>query len=107
MVTVRGSRLYYRRMRKTDANEVNLGIRRRLAPLLAIIATVELIWLCCVHCPAPGHLLAKEIEWATWCTLGDGMEFRTPNGIGRADRNADFPRQPPRLILPVITIRYH
>ena len=88
----------------TEMNaRINLGIRRRLAPLLKVRRKVELMNALLLSLPGtPVIYYGDEIGMGDNFYLGDRDGVRTPMQWS-ADRNAGFSRaNPQRLYLPVI-----
>ena len=94
---------YMYRVYATDPRaRINLGIRRRLAPLLRNNRRkIELINACSFRCPARrSFITATRSAWATTSYLGDRNGVRTPMQWS-PDRNAGFSRaNPQQLYLP-------
>jgi maltose alpha-D-glucosyltransferase/alpha-amylase len=75
---------------------INLGIRRRLAPLLeGDRRRIELMNVYCCRCRAPRHLLRRRIGMGDNIHLGDRNGVRTPMQWS-PDRNGGFSVSIPR-----------
>ena len=95
---------YMYRIYATDRSaRVNLGIRRRLAPLLGMRRKVELLNALLLSLPGtPVLYYGDEIGMGDNIYLGDRDGVRTPMQWS-ADRNAGFSRaNPQKLYLPII-----
>lgn len=104
MVTDEERDYMYRVYAKDPRAKINLGIRRRLAPLLGNnIRRIELMYLLLLSFPGtPVIYYGDEIGMGDNYYLGDRNGVRTPMQWN-ADRNAGFSRaNPQKLYLPVI-----
>jgi maltose alpha-D-glucosyltransferase/alpha-amylase len=110
MVTDEERDFMYRAYAQEQRMRVNLGIRRRLAPLLGNDrATIELKNALLLSLPGtPVLYYGDEIGMGDNVYLGDRDGVRTPMQWS-GDRNAGFSKaNPQRLILPVvIDVEYH
>jgi maltose alpha-D-glucosyltransferase/alpha-amylase len=103
MVTDEDRDSMYRAYATERLARVNLGIRRRLAPLLTVRRKVELMNALLLSLPGtPVLYYGDEIGMGDNIYLGDRDGVRTPMQWS-ADRNAGFSRaNPQRLYLPTI-----
>ncbi|UJR83616.1 maltose alpha-D-glucosyltransferase [Sandaracinus amylolyticus] len=103
MVTDEDRDFMYRVYAHDPQMRVNLGIRRRLAPLLKTRARIELMKALLLSMPGtPVLYYGDEIGMGDNVYLGDRDAVRTPMQWS-ADRNAGFSKaNPQRLFLPVI-----
>lgn len=104
MVTDEERDYMYRAFAQDSRMRVNLGIRRRLAPILGNNRrTMELMYGLLLSLPGtPVIYYGDEIAMGDNVYLGDRDGVRTPMQWS-ADRNAGFSRaNPQRLILPVV-----
>jgi maltose alpha-D-glucosyltransferase/alpha-amylase len=103
MVTDEDRDYMYRIYASDRVARVNLGIRRRLAPLLGMRRKIELLNALLLSLPGtPVIYYGDEIGMGDNIYLGDRDGVRTPMQWS-ADRNAGFSRaNPQRLYLPVI-----
>ena len=109
MVTDEDRDFMYRVYANDPQMRVNLGIRRRLAPLLAERAKVELMNALLFSMPGtPVLYYGDEIGMGDNIYLGDRDSVRTPMQWS-GDRNAGFSRaNPQKLYLPpIIDPEYH
>jgi maltose alpha-D-glucosyltransferase/alpha-amylase len=104
MVTDEDRDYMYRVYANDPRARINLGIRRRLAPLLRMRRKVELLNSLLFSLPGtPVLYYGDEIGMGDNIFLGDRNGVRTPMQWS-ADRNAGFSRaNPQQLYLPVIT----
>ena len=105
MVTDEERDYMYRAYAQESRMRINLGIRRRLAPLLGNQSARHRThqWLCCFRCPARrSFTTATRSGWATMSILAIATAFALRCN-GAAIATPDSPRaNPQRLILPVI-----
>ncbi len=103
MVTDEDRDYMYRAYTEDPVARINLGIRRRLAPLLRSRRRIELMTALLFSLPGtPVLYYGDEIGMGDNVYLGDRDGVRTPMQWS-ADRNAGFSRaNPQRLYLPVI-----
>ncbi len=103
MVTDEDRDYMYRAYAEDPRMRVNVGIRRRLSPLLKLRSKVELMNCLLMSLPGtPVLYYGDEIGQGDNVYLGDRNGVRTPMQWS-ADRNAGFSRaNPQRLYLPVI-----
>jgi maltose alpha-D-glucosyltransferase/alpha-amylase len=109
MVTDEDRDTMYRAYAAERAARVNLGIRRRLAPLMRVRRKIELMNALLLSLPGtPVLYYGDEIGMGDNIYLGDRDGVRTPMQWS-ADRNAGFSRaNPQRLYLPpIIDPEYH
>jgi maltose alpha-D-glucosyltransferase/alpha-amylase len=109
MVTDEDRDTMYRAYAAERAARVNLGIRRRLAPLLGVRRKVELMNALLLSLPGtPVLYYGDEIGMGDNIYLGDRDGVRTPMQWS-SDRNAGFSRaNPQKLYLPpIIDPEYH
>jgi len=105
MVTDEERDYMYRAYATDPRTRINLGIRRRLAPLLGNnLRKIELMNVLLVSLPGtPVLYYGDEIGMGDNYYLGDRNGVRTPMQWG-SDRNADFSNASPhKLYLPVVT----
>jgi maltose alpha-D-glucosyltransferase/alpha-amylase len=104
MVTDEDRDYMYRVYANDPRARINLGIRRRLAPLLRMRRKVELLNSLLFSLPGtPVLYYGDEIGMGDNIFLGDRNGVRTPMQWS-ADRNAGFSRaNPQQLYLPVVT----
>jgi maltose alpha-D-glucosyltransferase/alpha-amylase len=103
MVTDEDRDTMYRGYAAERAARINLGIRRRLAPLLGVRRKIEVMTALLLSLPGtPVLYYGDEIGMGDNIYLGDRDGVRTPMQWS-ADRNGGFSRaNPQRLYLPVI-----
>ncbi|HYC00535.1 MAG TPA: maltose alpha-D-glucosyltransferase [Candidatus Limnocylindrales bacterium] len=109
MVTDEDRDYMYRTYAEDPTMRVNLGIRRRLAPLLRLRSKIELMSSLLMSLPGtPVMYYGDELGQGDNVYLGDRNGVRTPMQWS-ADRNAGFSRaSSQRLYLPVISdAEYH
>ncbi len=109
MVTEDDRDMMYRGYAAERAARVNLGIRRRLAPLLGVRRKIELMNALLVSLPGtPVLYYGDEIGMGDNVYLGDRDGVRTPMQWS-SDRNGGFSRaNPQKLYLPtIIDPEYH
>jgi len=109
MVTDEDRDTMYRGYAAERAARINLGIRRRLAPLLGVRRKVELMTALLLSLPGtPVLYYGDEIGMGDNIYLGDRDGVRTPMQWS-SDRNAGFSRaNPQKLYLPpIIDPEYH
>jgi maltose alpha-D-glucosyltransferase/alpha-amylase len=109
MVTDEDRDTMYRAYAAERAARVNLGIRRRLAPLLGVRRKIELMNALLLSLPGtPVLYYGDEIGMGDNIYLGDRDGVRTPMQWS-SDRNAGFSRaNPQKLFLPpIIDPEYH
>src|SRR5689334_16207400 len=109
MVTDEDRDTMYRAYAAERAARVNLGIRRRLAPLLKVRRRIELMNALLFSLPGtPVLYYGDEIGMGDNIYLGDRDGVRTPMQWS-SDRNAGFSRaNPQKLVLPtIIDPEYH
>jgi len=109
MVTDEDRDTMYRAYASERAARVNLGIRRRLAPLLGVRRKIELMNALLLSLPGtPVLYYGDEIGMGDNIYLGDRDGVRTPMQWS-SDRNAGFSRaNPQKLFLPpIIDPEYH
>ncbi|HEY5947955.1 MAG TPA: maltose alpha-D-glucosyltransferase [Kofleriaceae bacterium] len=109
MVTDEDRDTMYRAYAAERAARVNLGIRRRLAPLLRVRRKIELMNALLLSLPGtPVLYYGDEIGMGDNIYLGDRDGVRTPMQWS-SDRNAGFSRaNPQKLYLPpIIDPEYH
>ena len=109
MVTDEDRDTMYRAYAAERAARINLGIRRRLAPLLGVRRKVELMNALLMSLPGtPVLYYGDEIGMGDNIYLGDRDGVRTPMQWS-GDRNAGFSRaNPQKLYLPpIIDPEYH
>ncbi|HET7502071.1 MAG TPA: maltose alpha-D-glucosyltransferase, partial [Kofleriaceae bacterium] len=109
MVTDEDRDTMYRGYAAERAARINLGIRRRLAPLLGMRRKVELMTALLLSLPGtPVLYYGDEIGMGDNIYLGDRDGVRTPMQWS-SDRNAGFSRaNPQKLYLPpIIDPEYH
>ena len=109
MVTDEDRDTMYRGYAAERAARINLGIRRRLAPLLGVRRKVELMNALLVSLPGtPVLYYGDEIGMGANVYLGDRDGVRTPMQWS-SDRNGGFSRaNPQKLYLPpIIDPEYH
>jgi maltose alpha-D-glucosyltransferase / alpha-amylase len=109
MVTDEDRDTMYRAYAAERAARVNLGIRRRLAPLLGVRRKVELMNALLLSLPGtPVIYYGDEIGMGDNISLGDRDGVRTPMQWS-GDRNGGFSRaNPQKLYLPtIIDPEYH
>ena len=109
MVTDEDRDTMYRAYAAERAARVNLGIRRRLAPLLRVRRKIELMNALLLSLPGtPVLYYGDEIGMGDNIYLGDRDAVRTPMQWS-SDRNAGFSRaNPQKLYLPpIIDPEYH
>jgi maltose alpha-D-glucosyltransferase/alpha-amylase len=109
MVTDEDRDTMYRAYAAERAARVNLGIRRRLAPLLGVRRKIELMNALLLSLPGtPVLYYGDEIGMGDNIYLGDRDGVRTPMQWS-GDRNAGFSRaNPQKLFLPpIIDPEYH
>jgi maltose alpha-D-glucosyltransferase/alpha-amylase len=109
MVTDEDRDTMYRAYAAERAARVNLGIRRRLAPLLGVRRKIELMNALLLSLPGtPVLYYGDEIGMGDNIYLGDRDGVRTPMQWS-GDRNAGFSRaNPQKLYLPpIIDPEYH
>jgi maltose alpha-D-glucosyltransferase / alpha-amylase len=109
MVTDEDRDTMYRAYAAERAARVNLGIRRRLAPLLGVRRKIELMNALLLSLPGtPVLYYGDEIGMGDNIYLGDRDGVRTPMQWS-SDRNAGFSRaNPQKLYLPpIIDPEYH
>jgi len=109
MVTEDDRDTMYRAYAAERAARVNLGIRRRLAPLLGVRRKIELMNALLLSLPGtPVLYYGDEIGMGDNIYLGDRDGVRTPMQWS-SDRNAGFSRaNPQKLYLPpIIDPEYH
>ncbi len=103
MVTDEDRETMYRAYASEHSARINLGIRRRLAPLLKVRRKIELMNALLLSLPGtPVLYYGDEIGMGDNIYLGDRDGVRTPMQWS-ADRNAGFSRaNPQKLYLPII-----
>ncbi len=103
MVTDEDREMMYRAYASEHSARVNLGIRRRLAPLLKVRRKIELMNALLLSLPGtPVLYYGDEIGMGDNIYLGDRDGVRTPMQWS-ADRNAGFSKaNPQKLYLPII-----
>jgi len=109
MVTDEDRDTMYRGYAAERAARINLGIRRRLAPLLGVRRKIELMTALLLSLPGtPVLYYGDEIGMGDNIYLGDRDGVRTPMQWS-ADRNGGFSRaNPQKLYLPtIIDPEYH
>src|SRR5262245_17180660 len=109
MVTDEDRDTMYRGYAAERAARINLGIRRRLAPLLGVRRKIELMTALLLSLPGtPVLYYADEIGMGDNIYLGDRDGVRTPMQWS-SDRNGGFSRaNPQKLYLPtIIDPEYH
>jgi len=109
MVTDEDRDYMYRAYAQDRSARINLGIRRRLAPLLKVRRKIELVNALLLSLPGtPVVYYGDEIGMGDNIYLGDRDGVRTPMQWS-ADSNAGFSRaKPQQLYLPVIIdAEYH
>ncbi len=103
MVTDEDRDYMYKAYAEDPSMRVNVGIRRRLAPLLKLRSKIELMTSLLMSLPGtPVMYYGDELGQGDNVYLGDRNGVRTPMQWS-ADRNAGFSRcNPQKLYLPVI-----
>jgi maltose alpha-D-glucosyltransferase / alpha-amylase len=109
MVTDEDRDTMYRAYAAERTARINLGIRRRLAPLLGVRRKIELMNALLVSLPGtPVLYYGDEIGMGDNIYLGDRDGVRTPMQWS-SDRNAGFSRANPQKVYlpPIIDPEYH